>query len=219
MPPPGDLSITDMEHKNRKYPRLKEYNYSLPGYYYVTIHNERNGRLLSRVVPGSAHRRAEIQLTQIGEIVMEQLLLLEQRYPYVKIDKYVIMPTHIHVMIRLLDGVLPRPGLTDIVGAYKSLATRSINMAQNTPGERQFQRSFYEAVIRNEAACQSCWKYIDGNPDQWGLRKEKEWEFHYVDESIRENPQQPKRGNTAVGASPHPTDAGGGRKNDTRKTH
>ena len=177
-----------MEHKNRKYPRLKEYNHSLPGYYYVTIHNEHNGCLFSHVVPGNAHGRAAVQLTQIGKIAMEQLLLLEQRYPYVEIDKYVIMPTHIHVIIRLLDGVLPRQGLTEIVGAYKSLATRSINMTQNTPGERQFQRSFYEAVIRNEAVYQSCWKYIDGNPDQWGLRKEKEWEFHYVDENIREKP-------------------------------
>ena len=94
-----------------------------------------------------------------------------------KIDKYVIMPTHIHVIIRLLDGVMPRKGLTEIVGAYKSLTTRAINMMRNTPGEKQFQRSFYETVIRNEVAYKSCWKYIDENPDQWGLQKEKEWEF------------------------------------------
>ena len=175
-----------MEHKNRKYPRLKEYDYSLSGYYYVTIHNERNASLLSNVIPGNAHCRAVTQLTQIGEIAMEQLLLLEQRYSYVKIDKYVIMPTHIHAIIRLYEGTMPRQGLTEVVGTYKSLTTRAINMARNTPGERQFQRSFYEAVIRNEPGYQSCWKYIDGNPDQWGFREEQEWEFHYVDEDTNE---------------------------------
>ena len=173
-----------MEYKSRKYPRLKEYNYSLPGYYYVTIHSEHSAQLLSKVMSGDAVRRAVIQLTQIGEIAMEQLLLLEKRYPYVKIDKYVIMPTHIHVIIRLLAGVMPREGLTEIVGAYKSLTTRAMNAVRNTPGEKQFQRSFYETVIRNEAAYQSCWKYIDENPDQWGLQKEKEWEFHSEDQNI-----------------------------------
>ena len=166
-----------MEHKNRKYPRLKGYNYSLPGYYYVTIHNERNASLLSNVLPGNNHCRAAIQLTQIGEIAMEQLLLLEQRYPYVKIDKYVIMPTHIHIIIRLHEGSMPRQGLTEIVGAYKSLTTRAINMTRNTLGEKQFQRSFYETVIRSEAAYQSCWTYIDENPDKWGLQADMEWEF------------------------------------------
>ena len=171
-----------MEHKNRKYPRLKEYNYSLSGYYYVTIHNERKASLLSCVIEGNTHCRAATRLTPIGKIATEQLLLLEQRYPYVKIDKYVIMPTHIHAIIQLCDGAIPRQGLTEIVGAYKSLTTRAINMARKTPGVKQFQRSFYESVIRNEVAYQSCWKYIDGNPDQWGLQKEKEWEFRYVNE-------------------------------------
>ena len=108
---------------------------------------------------------------------MEQLKLLEERYAYVRIDKYVVMPTHIHVIFRLMDGMLPRPGLTDIVGAYKSLATRAINAARNTPAKKQFQRSFYETVIRNEKAYQSCWKYIDENPDKWDRQEESEWKF------------------------------------------
>ena len=175
-----------MEYKNRKYPRLKEYDYSLPGYYYVTIHNERNAPPLSKVIPGDIRCRAAIQLAQTGKIAVEQIGLLEHRYPYVKIDKYVIMPTHIHAIVRLDEGIMPRQGLTEIVGAYKSLTTRAINLVQNTPGIKQFQRSFYEAVIRSETAYQSCWKYIDGNPDQWVLQNEKEWEFHYVDEDTGE---------------------------------
>ena len=166
-----------MEQKNRKYPRLKEYNYSLPGYYYVTIHNEHNASLLSKIESGDEHCQTVVRLTRIGIIAAEQLMLLEQRYPYVKIDKYVIMPTHIHAIIRLYDGAMPRPGLTDVIGTYKSLVTRAINLTRNTPGQKQFQRSFYESVIRNEAAYQSCWRYIDGNPGKWGLQEEREWNF------------------------------------------
>ena len=175
-----------MYYKDRRYPRLKKYDYRLPGYYYVTIHNERNAPLLSKVVPGNACCRAKSKLTPVGEIALDQLLLLEQRYSYVKMDKYVVMPTHIHAIIRLYDGEMPRHGLTEIVGAYKSLTTRAINIARSTPGAKQFQRSFYESVIRNEAAYLSCWKYIDGNPDQWELQKEKEWEFHYVEKNTSE---------------------------------
>lgn len=124
---------------------------------------------------------------------MEHLLLLEQRYPYVKSDKYVFMPTHVHVIIRLYDGAIPRPGLNDIVGAYKSLATRAINIVRNTPGQSQFQRSFYETVIRSENAYQSCWRYIDENPEKWGMQEDVEWDFRLVDEGGQGNQRQLNR--------------------------
>ena len=139
---------------------------------------------------------------------MKQLMLLEQRYPYAEIDKYAIMPNHVHVIIRLRDGVMPRPGLTAIVGAYKSLATREINMARNTPGQKQFQRSFYETVIRSETAYQSCWLYIDGNPEKWGKQEEHDWDFCVMDEKGPGKLQQCNDRKAAVGASPHPTESG-----------
>ena len=103
---------------------------------------------------------------------------MQKRYPYVKIDKYVIMPTHIHAIIAFDDaaGASPRPTLTDVICAYKSLTTRAINREFKTEGRRIFQTSFYESVLRNEAAYLECWKYIEGNPGKW-LRdpEEKEW--------------------------------------------
>lgn len=186
MPPPSRVTIRNMEHQNRKYPRLKEYNYSLPGYYYVTIHNEHGAPYLSQICSGGIQHRAAVRLTQTGRIAAEELIMLQQRYAYLRVDEYIMMPTHIHIIVRLMDGALPRPGLTDIVGAYKSLTTRVINAAQNTPGKRQFQRSFYETVIRSEAAYQSCWKYIDENPDKWGIREESEWDFRKPDHSPQE---------------------------------
>ena len=72
-----------MEYQYRKYPRLKKYDYSLPGYYYVTIHNASGAPLLSKVEPGAAHSRASVILTQAGLIAQSELLLLEKRFIYI----------------------------------------------------------------------------------------------------------------------------------------
>ncbi len=65
----------------------------------------------NKVGRGLAPAEAKVTLTEAGKIAQEQMFLLEKRYPYVKIDKYVIMPTHIHAIIVLGEtaGVNPRP--------------------------------------------------------------------------------------------------------------
>ena len=150
----------------RKHPRLKEYDYSLPGYYYVTICTADESVCLSRVGWEHAPTVARVVLTEGGEIAREQLFALEQRYPYVRIDKYVIMPNHIHVIIELemMPTSEKRTDLMAILCAYKSLATRQLNHFFQTPGKKWFQTSFYETVLRNEAAYRECWRYIDENP-------------------------------------------------------
>ena len=155
----------------RKHPRLKEYDYSLPGYYYVTICAADETVCLSRVVQGITPNTGEIRLTKAGVIVREQLHSLEHRYPYVRIDKYVIMPNHIHVILRLLAESVERkrPGITSIVGTFKSLTTRAYNQEFDTPGKKVFQTSFYETVLRNEKAYQECWRSIDDTPAKWLL--------------------------------------------------
>ena len=163
-----------MSYPKRKHPRLKHYDYSLPGYYYVTVHITAEGPFLSTVVESNAPTRVEVRLTAAGEIVQQQLLVLQQRYSNVIIDKYVIMPTHIHAIIRLTE--LPPgqkgPSIMDTVGVFKSLATRLCNQLDNTPGRQVFQVSFFENVLRNEKAYQECWRYIDENPLKWFLNPE-----------------------------------------------
>ena len=114
-------------------------------------------------------------LTKCGEIAQQQLKSLEQRYDNLKVDKYVIMPTHVHVILHLLETEKEmglRPAIPEIVGAYKSITTRAINAECGTPGRKIFQASFYDTVLRNEKAYQACWLYIDGNPDKWHLNPE-----------------------------------------------
>ena len=161
-----------MDFRDRKHPRLRHYNYSLPGYYYVTIHTEKAAPSLSVIRQVSASNEIQVVLTPIGDLAKQELFALENRYPYVRIDKYVIMPTHIHVILQLLTGERTRPGLTDIVCAYKSLTTRVCNQTLGVLSKKLFQTSFYESVLRNEQAYQQCWKYIDENPAKWLLDPE-----------------------------------------------
>ena len=151
----------------RKHPRLKHYDYSQPGCYYVTICAADESVCLSRVGRGLAPAIAQVTPTEAGRIAREQLLALEQRFPYVRIDKYVIMPNHIHAIVELKGVLMPgtsRPDLMAILCAYKSITTRLLNQAFESQGKKWFQTSFYETVLRNEKAYQECWKYIDENP-------------------------------------------------------
>ena len=165
----------DKELPKRKHPRLKDYDYGSNGYYFVTINTCKNHNVLSKVGRGLAPAEAEITLTAIGRIAEEQLFELETRYPCVKIDKYVIMPNHIH-MILIIDnqaaGASPRPTLSDIICTYKSLTTRLCNKKFNTSGRKLFQVSFYDEIIENENHYLENWQYIENNPLKYLLKKE-----------------------------------------------
>ena len=154
----------------RKHPRLEHYDYSTAGAYFITICTQGRRCLLSRIV-GRGLAPAEIQYTPYGQIAQEQLLLLEQRYPSLKVDQYVIMPNHIHAILLLAEtaGASPRPTIMDIVCAYKSLTTRQCKKAQ--PIEKLFQSSFYEHVIRGREDYNEIAEYIVNNPNQWELDK------------------------------------------------
>ena len=89
-----------MTMPSRKHPRLKNYDYSLPGYYYVTIHTQKSGNVLSTITQGDP---PQVRLTPTGKIAREQLHSLQERFPIVRIDKYCIMPTHIHAIIQLAE--------------------------------------------------------------------------------------------------------------------
>ena len=158
----------DRPFPKRKHPRMNHYDYRNAGAYFITICTQNKRCLLSRVV-GRGLAPAEIQDTPYGQIAREQLLLLEQRYPSLTIDQYVIMPNHIHAILLLEEtaGASPRPTIMDIVCAYKSLTTKHCKQIQ--PIDKLFQSSFYEHVIRGQEDYQEIAAYIVNNPKQWEL--------------------------------------------------
>ena len=168
----------------RKHPRLKEYDYSKAGYYFTTINTKNNLPILSNVETeyineiethtpvgrGLAPAEKNVRLTTAGEIIKEQLISLEDRYNYTIVQKYVIMPTHIHAIISIENetaGASPRPTIADIICAFKSLTTRLCNTKDEIKGRKIWQASFYDHIIRNEQEYLKIWNYIDTNPAKW----------------------------------------------------
>jgi len=152
----------------RKHPRLKYYDYSNTGAYFVTICTHNRRCLLSYIV-GRGLAPAETLYTEYGQIARQQLLLLEKRYPLLKVEQYVIMPNHIHAIFLLRESLEEnqRITLTDIVCAYKSLTTIECKKAR--PIDKLFQTSFYEHVIRGREDYNQIAEYIVNNPKQWEL--------------------------------------------------
>ena len=163
----------------RKHPRLKKYDYSSPGAYFITICTDKRKCVLSEIVGrGLAPAETEaVRYTAFGKIARTQLLLLNNRFPTLCIDKYVIMPNHIHVIIVLDNktaGASPRPTVMDIISAYKSLTTKEVKKTGFK--EKLFQDSFYEHIIRDREDYEETVKYICENPIKW-----------YYDELYTEN--------------------------------
>ena len=158
------------ELPQRKHPRLDNYDYSSAGAYFVTICTQNRRCVLSRIVGrGLAPAEASgMEYTSFGKIAEQQLLSLEERYAYLSVDQYVIMPNHIHVVLILESeaaGASPRPTITDIVCAYKSLTTRECKK-KGFDG-KLFQTSFYEHIIRGREDYEEIVKYIYENPIRW----------------------------------------------------
>jgi REP element-mobilizing transposase RayT len=171
------------ELPKRKELRLKQFDYSSAGAYFITVCVKDRKRILSKIqspVGVGAHDdpyegvtgRPKIQLTKTGEII-EKYLLSSKKIPGVKIDRYVIMPDHIHAIVLIYPGGsspqkngssrAPTPTnetLPHIVSTFKRLCGKEL-------GRSIFQRGYFEHVIRGREDYETTTKYIIDNPIRW----------------------------------------------------
>ncbi len=157
-----------MELKKRKHPRLKQFDYSSPGAYFVTICTKERKETLSKICVGRGLAPAENELSPWGKIAHGQIIALKTRYPDVSVDTFAIMPNHIHLLLRLSSaaGASPRPTIPEIVCTFKSITTRLCRQNGFTDA-RLFQNSFHDHIIRDEKDYQKIWEYIDTNVFCW----------------------------------------------------
>jgi putative transposase len=83
-----------------------------------------------------------------------------------RLDVFVVMPNHVHGVLWLERAGHARP-LQVVVGSFKSAATRAVNLLRGTPGERVWQRGYYERVVRDESELEALREYVVGNPAAW----------------------------------------------------
>ncbi len=172
------------ELPKRKSTRLKNFDYSSQGAYFVTICIRDRKQILSEIVrtklpaaddaidlavgEGLAPPEYRVKLKPCGEIVKEQLQLIENRFPSVSVEDFVIMPDHIHAVIFLHEktgGASPSPTLDDVICAFKSLTSRICKQRYGI--EKMFQRSSAEHIVRDREDYETRRKYIYENPMRW----------------------------------------------------
>jgi REP element-mobilizing transposase RayT len=167
----------DIHH--RKSIRLKGYDYSQNGAYFLTICT-RNRELYFETYSG------------LKEIVEQNWVKLPGRYPNLVLDEFIIMPNHIHGIItvgatlavalnnragaRPGAGARPAPTVGEIIGTFKSLCVNDwlIYLKENKIDEagKFWQRNYYEHIIRNENQLTKIREYIQNNPLKWSLDRE-----------------------------------------------
>lgn len=146
----------DKAYFKRKNPRLKDYDYTLGGYYFITICTADKKHYFGKIVED------KIQLSEIGKLAYNNIENLEKIYNVIKIDKFVVMPNHIH-MILIIDKETDLT-LSRIIKQYKEWITKTIM-------KPIWQKSYYDHIIRNEKDYYRIWKYIDENELKWSLDK------------------------------------------------
>ena len=163
---------------HRRSIRLRGFNYSESGWYYVTICTHNKTCFFGDII------KNEMILNYHGSIVKDCRLAIPRHFDDVELGEYVIMPNHIHGIIRIVRArhAVPLPpahlnasqfgkslpgALSTIVRSYKSAVTKRINEKRNTPGAKLWHRNYYEHVIRNRNDWVNICNYIRTNPAQW----------------------------------------------------
>ncbi|MBE6630409.1 MAG: hypothetical protein E7624_06115 [Ruminococcaceae bacterium] len=164
---------TKKELPQRKPLRLRDFNYSAPGLYFITICTHHKKSTLSRVV-GAIHESPAIKLTAYGEIVDRNIRALSERF-VMEVGSYVIMPNHIHLILALTGDeqirairespLQGRSEISKIVGYLKMNASKEIRCRFGE--ETVWQRGFHDHIIRDREDLERHLRYIGENPLYW----------------------------------------------------
>ena len=165
----------EKEPAKRKDIRLKTFDYSSPGLYFVTICTENRKKLFWRglidlqkftwrSVGANCVRPLNLPLSDIGKIVLEELEHWDKTYDSVSLSSYVIMPNHLHIMIFISADENGRPQvaptLDRMVKQFKGAITKKV-------GYSIWQKSFHDHIIRNREDYEEHSRYIYENPIRW----------------------------------------------------
>lgn len=183
------------EKHHRRSIRLKGYDYRQAGAYFVTICTQSRACLFGEVVDG------EMRLNEAGRMVLAEWNALPDQFPMIGLDRFVVMPNHIHSIIVFTNdivgaGLVPAqngttasgvtisgattrvaPTVGDVVGAFESRTTVLYTSGVKRLGwsafaGRLWQRNYYEHFVCNEESLNRIRQYILDNPAQWAFDRE-----------------------------------------------
>lgn len=162
------------DHPNRKRNRLKEYDYSNGGYYFVTICIKDRKNWFGEI------NNKNIILNNYGKTINDCWTDLVNHYRNCQVDEYIIMPNHFHGIViidndisdKRIDGntKIKLHGLSEIIRGFKTFSSRKINELSKAE-KFNWQRSIYDQIIRNEKELYNIRRCIVQNPLKWELEK------------------------------------------------
>jgi len=164
---------------HRRSIRLKGYDYSQAGAYFVTMCAQNRECLFGEIANG------EVCLNDAGAMIVRWWDELSNKFPTFEPDAFIVMPNHIHCIIVIVnvgttlrgrpdDGQPHRvaPTLGDIIEWFKTMATNEYIRGVKQLGwkpfdKRVFQRNYYEHIVRNERELNAIRAYFQNNPANW----------------------------------------------------
>lgn len=149
---------------------MRGYDYSLPGAYFITICAHENRCVFGRVPTLDGAGQADVEYSPLGKIAFERLQDLERHYTNVRVDNWVIMPNHVHLLISITRQIPDVPSVSycipNVIGKFKVSVTREARKARLFSGAL-WQKSYHDHIVRGEEDYRAIWNYITGNPSKW----------------------------------------------------
>jgi len=150
-------------YRQRKSPRLRGYDYSREGAYFVTICQQNRACLFGEITDG------ELRLNSAGEMLRAWWERLPEKFPALEIDHFVVMPNHFHGIV-LLDG--GQIGLSAAMQWFKAMTTNAYirgvkEQTWSSFEKRLWQRSYHDHIIRDERGLEMIRGYVLTNPARW----------------------------------------------------
>ncbi len=156
------------EQPKRKQIRIENYDYSAPGAYFVTICTANREKCLWGACRGELCSPDKVPLSEVGLIVEKEIATMNETYDAVSVDKFCIMPDHIHLLLVIHADVDGRtqfaPTISRVVKQFKGSITKQI-------GRSIWQKSFFEHGIRNQQDYDEIWAYIENNPMKYRQKR------------------------------------------------
>jgi REP element-mobilizing transposase RayT len=211
-----------MELPKRKRIRLPKHNYVENGVYFITICSHEHAHIFGEIPVGQGLCPCRVgeptikrglcggrslvykgvsrmsapccYLSAIGKLIDEETLKLETRYTNIHVDKYVVMPNHVHLLLRIdateshagqkesgskcgfsrqgqspcpTHDIQSRESISDTVRTLKSTTTKRANAMSGTAGRKIWQYRFHDHIVRNEIEYLEIIEYIENNPMRW----------------------------------------------------
>lgn len=147
-----------MELEKRKQIRLKTYDYSENGYYFITICTKDKEHILCKKDCILREEGNSFELSDIGNIVDWSVENIKNIYDGFNVDCYVIMPNHIHLLLSI--NINNETSISKMIQQTKSWVSKKV-------GFTIWQKSFYDHVVRNEHDYYEITRYIQMNPLKW----------------------------------------------------